>query len=73
MFLFELYICFFLSEFLAYSLVLLNTGNNMEAVKELNSLIKEHPNIYGAYNARGAAYTRQGVQVSTKKTVQICI
>lgn len=47
---------------LAYSLVLMNTGHSYEAVKELNSLIKKQPNLNGAYHARGAAYTRQGLE-----------
>lgn len=41
----------------------MNTGHSYEAVKELNSLIKKQPNLNGAYHARGAAYTRQGLEV----------
>ncbi|KAJ8045044.1 Tetratricopeptide repeat protein 13 [Holothuria leucospilota] len=47
---------------LAYSLVLMNVGQSHEAVQQLSILIKQHPNLPGAYHARGAAYTRLGLQ-----------
>nr|XP_006819295.1 PREDICTED: tetratricopeptide repeat protein 13-like [Saccoglossus kowalevskii] len=47
---------------MAYSIVLLNTKNYDGCIEQLTSLLKDNPNIIGAYHVRGAAYAKKGFQ-----------
>ncbi|XP_038075080.1 tetratricopeptide repeat protein 13-like isoform X2 [Patiria miniata] len=47
---------------LAYGVVLLNTGHYDDAIMHMNEVVKEHPDLVGAYHTRGAAYAKKGVR-----------
>ncbi|XP_022097925.1 tetratricopeptide repeat protein 13-like isoform X2 [Acanthaster planci] len=47
---------------LAYGVVLLNTGHYDDAIMHINEVVKEHPDLVGAYHTRGAAYAKKGVR-----------